>query len=173
MQCTGLTLQQIDEIDWDNLGKALAAQKLNTQMQIIKFMHNWLNTGTQKQKFYKDAIMSCPVFCLETEKWQHMFNCKHEGSTTLCTLALTKFNSALIKMNTAPILCQVLFYKVSQWCKLPCGTPPHLPTDSTGNIVRDTVERQGQLSWDNFMKGRIAFEQCWSQAQYYLSLIHI
>eukprot|EP00957_Ditylum_brightwellii_P071570 5441668-Ditylum_brightwellii.AAC.1 len=70
-------------------------------------------------------------------------------------------------MNTAPILCQVLVYKVSQWCKLPCGTPPCLPMDSTGNIVRDAVEHQGHLSWDNFMKGRIAFEWCWAQAQYY------
>eukprot|EP00957_Ditylum_brightwellii_P000292 23124-Ditylum_brightwellii.AAC.1 len=60
-------------------------------------------------------------------------------------------------MNTAPILCQILVYKVLQWCKLPCGTPPHLPVDLIGNIVRDAVERQGQLSWDNFMKGRIAF----------------
>eukprot|EP00957_Ditylum_brightwellii_P025993 1964898-Ditylum_brightwellii.AAC.1 len=62
----------MDEIDWDNLGKALAAQKLNTQIQIIKFMHNWLNTSTQKQEFYKDAVMSCPVCCSETETCQHM-----------------------------------------------------------------------------------------------------
>eukprot|EP00957_Ditylum_brightwellii_P080706 6138010-Ditylum_brightwellii.AAC.1 len=106
MQRTGLTLQHMDEIDWDNLGKALEAQKLNTQIQIIKFMHNWLNTGTQKQKFYKDTVMSCPVCCSETETWQHMFHCKHEDSIAICTLALMKFKFALIKMNTAPILCQ-------------------------------------------------------------------
>eukprot|EP00957_Ditylum_brightwellii_P184683 14065493-Ditylum_brightwellii.AAC.1 len=68
---TGLTLQRMDEIDWENLGKALAAQKLNTQILIIKFMHNWMNTGTQKQKFYKDAVMLCPICCSETETWQH------------------------------------------------------------------------------------------------------
>eukprot|EP00957_Ditylum_brightwellii_P060114 4565044-Ditylum_brightwellii.AAC.1 len=61
----------MDEIDWDNLGKALAAQKLHTQIRIIKFIHNWLSTGTQKQKFYEDVVMSCPVCCLETETWQH------------------------------------------------------------------------------------------------------
>eukprot|EP00957_Ditylum_brightwellii_P027434 2074102-Ditylum_brightwellii.AAC.1 len=70
-------------------------------------------------------------------------------------------------MNTALIICQVLVYKVSQWCKLIYGTPPCLPTDLTGNIVRDAVETQGHLSWDNFMKERIAFEWCRAQAQYY------
>eukprot|EP00957_Ditylum_brightwellii_P172964 13168540-Ditylum_brightwellii.AAC.1 len=33
--------------------------------------------------------------------------------------------------------------------------------------VKNAVERQGHLSWDNFMKGRIAFEWCWAQTQYY------
>eukprot|EP00957_Ditylum_brightwellii_P175749 13382803-Ditylum_brightwellii.AAC.1 len=69
-------------------------------------------------------------------------------------------------MNTAPILCQVLVYKVSQWCTLICGTPPCLLTDSTGSIVLNDVETQGHLSWDNFMKGRTAFKWCWAQAQY-------
>eukprot|EP00957_Ditylum_brightwellii_P139705 10647249-Ditylum_brightwellii.AAC.1 len=69
-------------------------------------------------------------------------------------------------MNTAPILCQVLIYKVSQWCTLTCGTPPYLPTDFTGSIVRNAVETQGHLSWDNFIEGRIAFKWCWAQAQY-------
>eukprot|EP00957_Ditylum_brightwellii_P166673 12688033-Ditylum_brightwellii.AAC.1 len=73
-------------------------------------------------------------------------------------------------MNTAPIICQVLVYKVSQWCKLPCGTPLCLPTDLTGNMVRNAVECQGHLSWDSFMKGRIAFEWCRAQAQYYNDL---
>eukprot|EP00957_Ditylum_brightwellii_P096914 7381062-Ditylum_brightwellii.AAC.1 len=69
-------------------------------------MHNWLNTGTQKQKFCKDAVMSCPVCCSETETWQHMFHCKHKDSIAICTLALTKFKSSLIQMNTALIFCQ-------------------------------------------------------------------
>eukprot|EP00957_Ditylum_brightwellii_P024807 1874979-Ditylum_brightwellii.AAC.1 len=67
-------------------------------------------------------------------------------------------------MNTALIIRQIQVYKVSQWCILPCGTPPCLPKDSTGSIVRDAVKTQGHLSWDNFMKGRIAFDWCWAQA---------
>jgi hypothetical protein len=53
---TGLTTAQMEEIEWDCLGNALECQKLHTQVRLIKFMHNWLNTGTQKQRFYKDAV---------------------------------------------------------------------------------------------------------------------
>eukprot|EP00957_Ditylum_brightwellii_P159792 12162785-Ditylum_brightwellii.AAC.1 len=69
-------------------------------------------------------------------------------------------------MNTALIICQVLVYKVSQWCKLTCGIPPCRPTDSTGSIVHNAVETQEYLCWDNCMKGRIAFKWCCAQAQY-------
>eukprot|EP00957_Ditylum_brightwellii_P065418 4962527-Ditylum_brightwellii.AAC.1 len=69
-------------------------------------MHNWLNTGMQKQNFYKDAVADCPICCTENETWTHMFQCPHDDAISLRSLALTKFKSALIKMRTAPIIRQ-------------------------------------------------------------------
>eukprot|EP00957_Ditylum_brightwellii_P014866 1121289-Ditylum_brightwellii.AAC.1 len=69
-------------------------------------MHNWLNTGTQKQKFYEHAVMPCRVCCSETETWKHLFHCKHEDYIAVRTLALTKFKSKLLKMKTALIIQQ-------------------------------------------------------------------
>eukprot|EP00957_Ditylum_brightwellii_P110149 8401380-Ditylum_brightwellii.AAC.1 len=79
------------------------------------------------------------------------------------TLALTKLKSELLKMKTALIIHQVIYYKVAQWCNLLCGMPPCIPRDATGVILSDAVKTQGYLSLDNFMKGRIAKE--WYQAQ--------
>eukprot|EP00957_Ditylum_brightwellii_P044645 3384753-Ditylum_brightwellii.AAC.1 len=59
-------------------------------------------------------------------------------------------------MHTAPIICQVLYYKVAKWCQMPESMPPQIPTDSTGNNLRDTVDIQMDLEWSNFMKGRIS-----------------
>eukprot|EP00957_Ditylum_brightwellii_P027408 2072258-Ditylum_brightwellii.AAC.1 len=160
---TGLTNAQMEEIEWDRLGNALERQKLHTQIQLIKFMHNWLNTGMQKQKFYKDAVAGCPICCAENETWTHMFQCPHDNALSLRSLALTKFKSSLIKMSTAPIIWQVLYYKVAQWCRLPTITPLRILSDSTGNILRDAVDTQHDLGWQNFMKGRVAKQ--WSQAQ--------
>eukprot|EP00957_Ditylum_brightwellii_P209299 15361137-Ditylum_brightwellii.AAC.2 len=64
---TGLISAQMEEINWDSLGAALESQKMHTQIRLIKFMHNWLNTGKQKQKIYEDAIADCPILCAENE----------------------------------------------------------------------------------------------------------
>eukprot|EP00957_Ditylum_brightwellii_P123894 9444308-Ditylum_brightwellii.AAC.1 len=150
---TGLISAQMEEIDWDSLGAALKSQKLHTQIQLIKFMHNWFNTGKQKQKFYEDTITDCPICCAEKETWTHMFSCPHDDAISLCTLALTKFCSELRKMHTPPIIHQALYYKVAQWCQLPQVTPPRIPSDLTGNHLRNAVDMQLDLGWSNFMKG--------------------
>eukprot|EP00957_Ditylum_brightwellii_P050645 3839380-Ditylum_brightwellii.AAC.1 len=69
-------------------------------------------------------------------------------------------------MKTALIIRQVIYYKVAQWCNLPCGIPPRIPRDATSVILSDVVKTQGYLSWENFMKGRIAKEWYQAQAQY-------
>eukprot|EP00957_Ditylum_brightwellii_P001770 136232-Ditylum_brightwellii.AAC.1 len=50
-------------------------------------------------------------------------------------------------MKMTPIICQVLCYKVAQWCKLPCGTPPRLPMDATAESLPAAVETQVELGW--------------------------
>eukprot|EP00957_Ditylum_brightwellii_P145367 11070403-Ditylum_brightwellii.AAC.1 len=81
----------------------------------------------QKQKFYKDAVADCPICCTESKTWTHMFQCPHDDAISLRSLALTKFKLSLIKMSTALIIQQVLYYKVAQWCCLPAITPPPHP----------------------------------------------
>eukprot|EP00957_Ditylum_brightwellii_P099668 7592172-Ditylum_brightwellii.AAC.1 len=61
-------------------------------------------------------------------------------------------------MKTTPIICQVLCYKVAQWCKLPCGTSPRISTDATAVSLSAAVETQGDLGWHNFIKGHMAKE---------------
>eukprot|EP00957_Ditylum_brightwellii_P009194 695497-Ditylum_brightwellii.AAC.1 len=156
----------MDDIDWDRLDMALEHQTLHTQIQLIKFMHNWLNTGSQKQKFHEDAVADCPVCCVEDETWMHMFQCPHNDAILLRSLALAKFKSSLIKIQTAPIIRQVLYYKVARWCKMPSLLLPRFPTDITGTKLCNTVETQHDLGWNDFMKGRIAKQWCAAQAAY-------
>eukprot|EP00957_Ditylum_brightwellii_P135169 10305778-Ditylum_brightwellii.AAC.1 len=66
-------------------------------------------------------------------------------------------------MSIAPIIQQVLYYKAAQWCCLPEMTPPCIPSDSTGEVLRDAVDTQYDLGWNKFMKGQVAKQ--WSQAQ--------
>eukprot|EP00957_Ditylum_brightwellii_P122543 9344861-Ditylum_brightwellii.AAC.1 len=82
-----------------------------------------------------------------------MFQCPHDDAISLQFLALTKFKSSLIKMSMAPIIRQVLYYKVAQWCRMPKIMPPRIPSDSTGDILCNAVDTQCNLGWNNFMKG--------------------
>eukprot|EP00957_Ditylum_brightwellii_P000632 49293-Ditylum_brightwellii.AAC.2 len=59
----------MEAIDWERLGVTLRHQILHTQIWLIKFMHNWLNTGTQKQRFHEEAVADCPICCVEDETW--------------------------------------------------------------------------------------------------------
>eukprot|EP00957_Ditylum_brightwellii_P044474 3373942-Ditylum_brightwellii.AAC.1 len=78
-------------------------------------MHNWLNTGTQKQKLYEDAVANCPMCCAEKEEWTHLFQCKHDDLIVIRSLALTKYWLALIKIRTIPIIRQEEFQNTGAW----------------------------------------------------------
>eukprot|EP00957_Ditylum_brightwellii_P049721 3770534-Ditylum_brightwellii.AAC.1 len=129
-------------------------------------MNNWLNTGTQKRKFYEEAVMSCHICCADIETWQHLFQCQHTDTVAVRTLAVTKFRSTLIKMKTAPILCQIIYHQVAHWCKLPSGSPPSVPTDATGALVLRADAAQDDIGWNNFIKGRIVKDWYLAQAHY-------
>eukprot|EP00957_Ditylum_brightwellii_P094793 7218641-Ditylum_brightwellii.AAC.1 len=74
-----------------------------------------------------------------------MFHCQHDDAIALQTLALTKFRSKLIKQKTASVIKQVLYYKLTQWCKLPALMPPLIPRDAAGDSVREALEEQSEL----------------------------
>eukprot|EP00957_Ditylum_brightwellii_P156898 11941193-Ditylum_brightwellii.AAC.1 len=69
----GLSIDDMNKIDWDNLGITLECQQLFNKVRLVKFMHNWFNTGHQKKQIDRNAINACPI-CLDAkEAWQHLF----------------------------------------------------------------------------------------------------
>eukprot|EP00957_Ditylum_brightwellii_P123717 9431816-Ditylum_brightwellii.AAC.1 len=55
---TGISIDGMNKIDWDNLGIMLEGQQLFNKVQLVKFMHNCLNTGYQKKQINKMLSMS-------------------------------------------------------------------------------------------------------------------
>eukprot|EP00957_Ditylum_brightwellii_P177548 13523605-Ditylum_brightwellii.AAC.2 len=60
-------------INWVNLGCTLEHQHLHNKVRLVKCMHNWLNTGSQKKKIDENAVNYCPVFLTTEEMWMHLF----------------------------------------------------------------------------------------------------
>eukprot|EP00957_Ditylum_brightwellii_P135725 10350081-Ditylum_brightwellii.AAC.1 len=46
---------------------------------------------------------------------------------------------------------------------MPSLNVPHIPNDDISEVIRDAVEDQQVIGWDNFMKGRISNK--WKVAQ--------
>eukprot|EP00957_Ditylum_brightwellii_P182156 13878302-Ditylum_brightwellii.AAC.1 len=76
----------------------------------------------------------------------------------------TSFSLELLQIKTTPILREVLYYKVAQWCKFQSIPVLIIPDDEVGNMIRDAMETQNKIGWDNFIKGLICIK--WKLAQY-------
>eukprot|EP00957_Ditylum_brightwellii_P210249 15364735-Ditylum_brightwellii.AAC.1 len=152
----GLSILEMTLIDWDNLRAALERQRLRTKVRLVKFMHNWLNMGHQKQKCNEDVVGDCPICHATKETWTHLFQCSNDDSIAIHALAIRKFWSKLIKLNTAPIMKQVLCYKIGQWCEMPMSPAPRIAEDEIGEVMRRAIEDQHVIGWDNMVKGKIS-----------------
>eukprot|EP00957_Ditylum_brightwellii_P178599 13604513-Ditylum_brightwellii.AAC.1 len=119
----------MNKIDWDNLGTMLEHHQLFTKVRLVKLINNWLNMGHQKKQFDKNTVDTCPIYLDTEETLWHFFQCQHKDSITIRTLTLTLFKLDLLQLKTAPILHEVLYYKVDQWCKLPSIPVPCIPDD--------------------------------------------
>ena len=81
---------------------------------MIKFLHNWLNTGEQTVKINSNAVRDCPICGKVEESWMHLLKCEHIEAVTTRTAAVTKLKGDLQRLKTAPIITMVLIYKINQ-----------------------------------------------------------
>eukprot|EP00957_Ditylum_brightwellii_P211329 15366049-Ditylum_brightwellii.AAC.2 len=88
---TSLDDATIDKIDWSALGQNLQRQHLFNQIRLVKFMHNWLHIGNQKNLMNATDLGVCLVCSSEHEKWTHLYHCKDAHSVVIRTLAIPKF----------------------------------------------------------------------------------
>eukprot|EP00957_Ditylum_brightwellii_P150033 11426041-Ditylum_brightwellii.AAC.1 len=58
---------------------------------------------------------------------------------------------------------KVLIYKLSKYLNLDGLDPPRVPNDTMERIIRDTIEEQESVGWDNFVKGQLV--KVWGKAQ--------
>eukprot|EP00957_Ditylum_brightwellii_P004339 329330-Ditylum_brightwellii.AAC.1 len=116
-------------------------------------MHNWLNIGHQKKQFNKDAVADCPICQSAEETWTHLCQCQHDDTIAIRPLAITTFKSELLTLGTSPIIKQVMYYKIMQWCNMPPYSALRIATDTIGEAIHRAIEDQHCIGWDNFMKG--------------------
>eukprot|EP00957_Ditylum_brightwellii_P145949 11114632-Ditylum_brightwellii.AAC.1 len=75
---------------------------------------------------------------------QHLFN----------QIRLIKFMHNWLHCKTAPVISDVLTYKLSQWMNLAMGNIPSVQCDNLGQNLSLAIEEQAEIGWENFVKGR-------------------
>eukprot|EP00957_Ditylum_brightwellii_P075682 5751734-Ditylum_brightwellii.AAC.1 len=105
----------------------------------------------------------CLVCSSKHETWMYLYRCNDADSVTIRTLAITKFQATLLKCKTAPIICDVLTYKLSQWMHLVMGNTPSVHCNNLGHNLSLALEEQANISWENFVKGRVS--EWWGKSQ--------
>eukprot|EP00957_Ditylum_brightwellii_P088784 6761445-Ditylum_brightwellii.AAC.1 len=73
---------------------------------------------------------------------QHLFN----------QIRLIKFMHNWL--HVAPIICDVLTYKLSPWVHLATVNTPLVQCDNLGHNLSLALEEQAEIGWENFVKGR-------------------
>eukprot|EP00957_Ditylum_brightwellii_P186238 14178103-Ditylum_brightwellii.AAC.1 len=57
-------------------------------------------------------------------------------------LALTTFKSELLKLGTAPVIKQVMYYKIMQWCNMSTYSALRVANDEIGETIQGAIEDQ-------------------------------
>eukprot|EP00957_Ditylum_brightwellii_P157501 11987318-Ditylum_brightwellii.AAC.1 len=119
-------------------------------------MHNWLHVGKRKHLMNVSDLRVCPVCSTGHKMWIHLYHCKDADSVAICTLAITKFCATRLKCKTAPIIRDVLTYKLSQWMLLATGNMLSIHCNNLGHNLSLVLEEQADIGWENFVKGRVS-----------------
>eukprot|EP00957_Ditylum_brightwellii_P057598 4367664-Ditylum_brightwellii.AAC.1 len=117
-------------------------------------MHKWLRVGIRKHLLNVTDLGVCPVCSTDHETWMHLYYCKDANSVAIRTLAITKFHATLLKCKTAPIINDVLTYKLAQWMLLATGNTPSIHCSNLGHNLSLALEEQADIGWESFVKGR-------------------
>eukprot|EP00957_Ditylum_brightwellii_P053693 4068064-Ditylum_brightwellii.AAC.1 len=106
----------------------------------------------------------CLVCSSEHETWMYLYHCINADSVAINALAITKLCASLLKCKTAPITRDVLTYKLSQLMHLATGNTLSVHCNNLGHNLSLVLEEQADISWENFVKGRVS-EQ-WGKSQH-------
>eukprot|EP00957_Ditylum_brightwellii_P002631 202265-Ditylum_brightwellii.AAC.1 len=79
---TSWTWQQINLVQWLTVNAAFTDLTLLNKISVLKFQHNWLQTGKCTKEFRPGKSSTCHVCTAAAEDWEHLFHCSHDLAFT-------------------------------------------------------------------------------------------
>ena len=154
---------------------------VSKQVKICKYMHNWQNTGRQKQKFAQSAGLNkedeesqqqyvCPFGCGRVEQNQHYLRCRRSPKYNHKLMCLKSIKGWMLKNNTAKLMQIVIQMRMADWIKGDHMPRINVREEEGGMRVQKAVDEQDEIGWDQFFKGRMSKEWQIIQGEEYQTL---
>ena len=114
MERTGWSSTTFDTVDWETLEHYIQTLKDSQRTNVVKFIHDWQNTGKQNQQFkdaeadkpdayktYCDIYTKCPYNFGDTETPLHYLHCTSSSAKDATNTLITNIKTFLKKEHTA------------------------------------------------------------------------
>jgi hypothetical protein len=182
----GWTLEALEKVEWVALGTFLKRRHPIERCKAIQTMHNWQNTGYQKQLFSNydhghtgdsnsacnylpsETQIECPLRCGHVEIPFHYMQCTSTILSDARILGIEKLEKSLYKMHTSPPLLEAILQGILCW---ETATEYDLTAESHPSLFdlphSQLLEHQSMIGWEQFLKGYIAKDWGVLQGRYY------
>ena len=156
-------------VNWEAIERYMKGMPVSKQVKICKYMHNWQNTGRQKQKFAQSAGLDtedeenkkqyvCPFGCGRVEHNQHYLRCRRSPKYNHKLMCLKSIKDWMVKNNTSKLMRIVIQMRMADWINGDRMPRINVREEEGGMRVQKAVDEQDEIGWDQFFKGRLSKE---------------
>jgi hypothetical protein len=145
-------------IDWYCDERHLKLLQGACLFQLLKFIHDWQPTNSQKLKFAKsddDSIGFCPCYKTTLEDHDHVLRCPSQWRTRYLELQDICGSISETKSPAGPVLWEGLKHWLSKPSeKLSIGTSWY--SRRTKLLVQQALHEQERIGWDKAFRGYLS-----------------
>ncbi len=183
----GWKMKNLQQVDWIGMEKFMKKQSPISRCNIVQMIHDWQNTGSQKEKFfYSDSLKQritqsvidkgerlskCPMGCKKTEVPFHFMKCMSDVMVDTRTKGLTDLGKGLSKLKTAPSLSEAIIHGIQCWTD---EVEYDLDEKSHELLFSESHSKllivQSDIGWEYFVKGFIAKDWGHIQSSFYKTI---
>ncbi len=151
------TQAQIQEVDWNSLGRAMQSAPLQQRRWASKQMSGHFAHGKNMVRWKKRTSDTCPRCGSSPEDKDHITRCTQEEAATIWLNAITALTQWMKDEQSDPTLIKAITEGLAEWRS---GIPADNDTPA--------FQKQSELGWQVALDGWITIEWRAQQEQYWL-----
>jgi len=164
-------------IDWQSFGRYMKSIPMVKRIKVSKYVHDWQNTGSQKEKFARSThrkepleeteyqeLSQCPMKCGEHEGPQHYLHCRMNPKPDEIKRCIQSIARWMQKAGTSKPLMIIILKAMREWLNEGIlEIEWEYPEDLDHEGCTQALAEQQLIGWNNFFKGRIS--KTWTEIQ--------